>query len=206
MKRTAGNRKSDPTRLIHAARNLFLKYGFRRTSMDDVAKEADVAKGTLYLAFSSKEDLLRGACADLCDELMAAATEAAQGAESPIERMRIRLETKYARVHELVHLSPHAAELLHSKDVIAEEIVKKSEVAFRRLVMVDLEEAAAAQLIDLKRFSVETSQVAGTLMRLAASCSLADEGATAPTVGVFKKRLQLGLTIFLAGLGMRAPQ
>ncbi|MBU2548481.1 MAG: TetR/AcrR family transcriptional regulator [Proteobacteria bacterium] len=42
--------------LKHAGR-LFSKQGFENTSMEDIARAAEVATGTLYLYFKSKEDL-----------------------------------------------------------------------------------------------------------------------------------------------------
>jgi AcrR family transcriptional regulator len=42
--------------LLEAAR-AFARFGFKKTSIDDVAKAAGVAKGTVYLACESKEDL-----------------------------------------------------------------------------------------------------------------------------------------------------
>jgi AcrR family transcriptional regulator len=44
--------------LMHAARRLFLKQGIGSTTIDQITSGADVAKGTFYLHFSSKEDLL----------------------------------------------------------------------------------------------------------------------------------------------------
>jgi AcrR family transcriptional regulator len=42
--------------LIEAAR-AFARYGFKKASIDQIAKHAGVAKGTVYLAAESKEDL-----------------------------------------------------------------------------------------------------------------------------------------------------
>lgn len=42
--------------LVEAAK-AFTRFGFRKTSVDDIAKRAGVAKGTVYLAADSKEDL-----------------------------------------------------------------------------------------------------------------------------------------------------
>lgn len=50
----------DPTRwesVVGAAAKAFAHFGFRKTSMEDVARAAGVAKGTLYLGCSSKRDL-----------------------------------------------------------------------------------------------------------------------------------------------------
>ncbi len=44
--------------LIQAAANLLLRKDLNDLSMDDVAKKAKVAKGTLYLYFPTKEDLV----------------------------------------------------------------------------------------------------------------------------------------------------
>ena len=45
--------------IIEAARLLFHKYGFKKVSMDEIAREAGVTKRTIYSYFSSKEDLLK---------------------------------------------------------------------------------------------------------------------------------------------------
>ena len=43
---------------MEVARKLFYEKGYYRTTMDDIAKEAGVAKGTVYLYFNSKVELL----------------------------------------------------------------------------------------------------------------------------------------------------
>lgn len=50
-----------PEELIRAAVALFGEQGFSATNLKDVAKRAGVSKGTVYLYFKSKEDLLRAA-------------------------------------------------------------------------------------------------------------------------------------------------
>lgn len=44
--------------LFLAAYDLFLKNGIEKTSIDDITKNARVAKGTFYLYFSDKYDIL----------------------------------------------------------------------------------------------------------------------------------------------------
>ena len=45
--------------IIEAARSLFHKFGFKKVSMDEIALEANVTKKTIYMYFSSKEELLK---------------------------------------------------------------------------------------------------------------------------------------------------
>ena len=50
------NKKED---IIEKARILFTNYGYKRVSMDEVAREANVTKKTIYSYFKDKEDLFR---------------------------------------------------------------------------------------------------------------------------------------------------
>jgi AcrR family transcriptional regulator len=44
--------------LFLAAYNLFIENGIEKTSIDDISKNAGVAKGTFYLYFNDKYDIL----------------------------------------------------------------------------------------------------------------------------------------------------
>ena len=46
-------------KIVSVADRLFGRFGFQKTSMDEIAKIARKAKGSLYYHFSSKEDLFR---------------------------------------------------------------------------------------------------------------------------------------------------
>ena len=68
-------------RIMEAAVRRFRTREFHEITLDEVASEADVGKGTIYLYFSDKEDLFfQTAIAgfdEMCDRLRAAATEGA---------------------------------------------------------------------------------------------------------------------------------
>lgn len=49
-------------KILSVASKLFSRYGFHKTSMDEIAKTARKAKGSLYYHFASKEDLLKRLC------------------------------------------------------------------------------------------------------------------------------------------------
>ena len=46
-------------RIMEVGVQVFAEKGYHQTTMDDVAKELNVSKGTLYLYFNSKEELLK---------------------------------------------------------------------------------------------------------------------------------------------------
>lgn len=48
-------------KILSSATELFIRHGFRRTNVDDIASAVGIAKGTIYLSFRSKVEILRAA-------------------------------------------------------------------------------------------------------------------------------------------------
>ena len=46
-------------RILEVARKRFETYGYRRTNIAEIARDAGVAPGTIYRHFEGKEDLMR---------------------------------------------------------------------------------------------------------------------------------------------------
>ena len=45
------------TKILSVAQNLFEQHGYRRISVDEIAQKSDIAKGTIYVHFPSKDAL-----------------------------------------------------------------------------------------------------------------------------------------------------
>jgi len=43
--------------ILDAADRMFLRHGYRRTTIEDIARDAGIGKGTVYLHFSRKEEI-----------------------------------------------------------------------------------------------------------------------------------------------------
>jgi AcrR family transcriptional regulator len=77
-----------PHELVDAALALFAEKGFAATRSDEVARRAGVSKGTLYLYYASKEELLKAVIRDrLSTEIAAAAQTVAEHQGSSAELM-----------------------------------------------------------------------------------------------------------------------
>jgi len=61
------------SRILAAATNRFAAFGYRRTGMAEIARQAGVAAGTLYRYFDSKEEIFRAVIRDLHDGWLARA-------------------------------------------------------------------------------------------------------------------------------------
>lgn len=74
--------------VLNAAAGVFARYGFRKASMDEVARAAGVSRQGLYLQFANKEELFRKALEYSLNSQLNAAVAALSRRE---ERLELRL-------------------------------------------------------------------------------------------------------------------
>jgi AcrR family transcriptional regulator len=70
--------------ILDAARQEFFERGFHRPTVDDVAARAEVSKGTIYLYFESKEEILAHLLLEGL-ELLVAEMESVCEPDTPLE-------------------------------------------------------------------------------------------------------------------------
>lgn len=99
-------------RILDAARFLMLRNGLRGTTMESIAREAEIAKATLYAQFADKEAIFAGIADSLMDELLDAYDAGLAQPGDLAERVGAALAGQYARLAQLLGDSPHAAELM----------------------------------------------------------------------------------------------
>jgi AcrR family transcriptional regulator len=126
-----GTAKQDA--IVAAATRLFSHYGYRKTTVDLIAHEAEVAKPTLYAHFGDKEAIFVAVCQHVVDGILATA-ETELEHDDVVDRIAGVVSAKFTRVFELIDSSPHARELLESQDAQAKEVVAKADVAFSKLL------------------------------------------------------------------------
>jgi len=68
--------------LLQAARQLFQLHGFRRVTIDDIAKAIGKARSSLYYYYKTKEEILDAVIAAEIGQLMTAITAATSQAPS----------------------------------------------------------------------------------------------------------------------------
>jgi len=73
--------------IINAAAKLFAHQGFEKTTVDEVATEAGIAKGTIFYNFKTKDEIFFSVLKQGIDNLADLARERAEGRTTPIEKM-----------------------------------------------------------------------------------------------------------------------
>lgn len=86
--------------VIEAAMRLFAEKGFHSTSIQEIATAAGIAKGSMYLYFKSKDDLLLTIYKTFFDKLVQDAAEAAEKGAAPREALELLLRMQFAKVKE----------------------------------------------------------------------------------------------------------
>ncbi|TMB58825.1 MAG: TetR/AcrR family transcriptional regulator, partial [Deltaproteobacteria bacterium] len=74
-------------RILAAAQRRFAAFGYRRTGIAEIAREAGVAAGTIYRYFESKEEVFRAVVGELHDAWLERAREALAGPGTAVERL-----------------------------------------------------------------------------------------------------------------------
>ena len=80
--------------ILDAARTLLARQGYRKTSMEDVAREAGLSRRTLYVHFAHKQGLFLATIGKLVEGLLARLEQEARAAGSPEERLLSMLELR----------------------------------------------------------------------------------------------------------------
>jgi AcrR family transcriptional regulator len=87
--------------ILNAARLVFGRKGFAATGIDDIAETAGIAKGTVYLYFTSKEEIYLEALLERARDVEAVSRAKIHAAPSWKEKIRAYMETR------LEYLSAH---------------------------------------------------------------------------------------------------
>src|ERR1700680_4351029 len=74
--------------ILEAARRVMDRYGMQGTTVDRVAEEAKVAKGTIYLYFDTKDALVHAAVLEGLREMVAETIASDDSSIPPLERIR----------------------------------------------------------------------------------------------------------------------
>ena len=74
-------------KILKAAENLFMKYGVRSISMDDISRHLSVSKKTLYQHFADKEDIVSMTCQAHIDTIVGQMQEITRGAKNAIDEL-----------------------------------------------------------------------------------------------------------------------
>ncbi|MCG8416067.1 MAG: TetR/AcrR family transcriptional regulator [Pseudomonadales bacterium] len=124
-KRISAREKAKQTAVFDAAADVFAQYGFRRTTMNDIAQAAGISRPALYLMFDNKENLFHELAAYRINLALKEARAVLAGSDPVTERF-INALMVFEKVYtEPVANSPHGEELIDVNMSLAADVMSK---------------------------------------------------------------------------------
>jgi AcrR family transcriptional regulator len=114
--------------ILDAAFHAFATYGFRRTTMDDIAQSAGLSRPALYQRFRNKEDIFRSLATRYFDEVLAEMEAIlSRPGQQPDSQLAAAFAAKDGKFMEVVLGTPHGAELLDAGFQVSGDIAHAGE-------------------------------------------------------------------------------
>jgi len=130
--------------VYEATATVFAQYGFRRTTMNDIAQAAGISRPALYLMFDNKENLFQGLAAFRLDQAIEQALGVLAGGGDTNERIIAALLVFERIFYEPIADSPHGAELMDISQSLASESMMKDIVRLHSALAKTLSDAEQA--------------------------------------------------------------
>jgi AcrR family transcriptional regulator len=108
-----------PNAIVLAGLKLFTQYGYRKTSIDDIANAAQVAKRTVYLHFENKAAVFLAILEYLGDQVRQRCAAAESAGGTAVDRLTGLLDAYYGMAFELFSKSEHMPELQETFSLLA---------------------------------------------------------------------------------------
>src|SRR5687767_1742618 len=111
--RTVATREDIRDLILDATDRLLARYGYRKMTMDDLAQEVGIGKGTIYLHFPSKEEVVLSHVDRIVERLKGELLKIARGGGAPAVRLRRMLVARVMfRFDSVQHYTESLSDLL----------------------------------------------------------------------------------------------
>ncbi|WP_336055299.1 TetR/AcrR family transcriptional regulator [Nitratireductor sp. CH_MIT9313-5] len=152
------------SRILQGALQAFLTYGFARTTMDDIAKAAEISRPALYLEFRNKADIFRAVGQDLLEQSSAKAKAALRQSGSLRERILAALDGAVFELIDEIDASAHGAELIDMENRIAADIVSCWRDVLVTAFTEEIAKTADSKCVALQDLGLPPAALSGMLM------------------------------------------
>ncbi len=131
-----GRRKEEPAKIkeliLESAQKLFSRFGFKKTAVEEIARMAKLAKGTIYNYFESKDEIIRSVFRREEEKLFNRLREKIEKETSP----KLKLKRAILEKLKLLRESPVLAQVLTEK---RERLIAGLEKELERLEQIEAE-------------------------------------------------------------------
>ena len=117
---------SKDANILEAATRCFVRYGFSKTTMNDIAREAGVARQTLYNAYPGKNDVLRAAMRNNVDAIFEQVENGWAEMDSFEDKLDLFYQLGPLAWWDMVQTAPDTAELIDGLHSVGAEVLNEA--------------------------------------------------------------------------------
>jgi AcrR family transcriptional regulator len=182
-------------KVLEAGLQVFLRYGFKRTTMGDLAEAAGMSRPALYLVYPSKEDIFIAGLRKILDENLAEIRAGLAQRGSLREKLRFAFEVWCVKPFTMILSSPDAKDLLESTAGFAADTMRGGYADFEQVVAEILAPAVKGRGV----------KVSAPRMAHVLTSAMPGFKQTAGSVEQLRRMIADLLEMVLAGFGEEAP-
>ena len=185
-------------RILAAALQVFGRYGFRKASMDEIARSADISRQGLYLRFAGKDALYRAAVRHELDTALGEVSRCLDEEGVGLERRVVAALDAWLGRYVGSMLTLDLGSLLQNPAMRLGDVVNPAVGSFDDRLTAAI--AAAMSENDVKRLGVTPEEIAAALLTVAQGARYLSN-ALAESREEFVGRLTAAVHVLFAGLG-----
>ncbi|MEP1554030.1 MAG: TetR/AcrR family transcriptional regulator [Paraglaciecola sp.] len=181
--------------ILQAATEVFGTYGYKKTSMQDIADALDISRPALYQYYKNKEAVFLALVEHTLNLGEQAAIQGFSHSEDSFECLLHGIKNMEQVLFGPIFLKPNGKELLTLSKKLAPDLMTSFEMQLFNKIVCVLDKAVVEQRINLKTLNVEVSDVAKIILQSVDGIKNASE-----SLEELDQQLNLFLTVFWKGL------
>lgn len=117
-------------KVTDAAQTVFLRYGYKRVTMHDIAESAGISRPALYLLFPNKAEVFKAVIKQMATQSLIEIRKGIDTLSSVEEKLQHAFELWTVRPYELIMSTPNAKELIYCCYEFSKEVFEELGAAF----------------------------------------------------------------------------
>jgi TetR/AcrR family transcriptional regulator, regulator of autoinduction and epiphytic fitness len=190
-------------RVLAVALEVFGRYGFRKASMDEIARSADISRQGLYLLFASKDGLFRAAVRQELDTALGDVSRCLNEEGVGLERRAVAALDAWLGRYVGSMLASDIGNLLQNPAMRLGDLVDPAIAASRARLAAAI--AAAMSDSDRRRLGVTPEEIARALLTVAQGAKYLSN-ALVESREEFVARVTAAVRVVFAGFGTAAER
>ncbi|MGD7653845.1 MAG: TetR/AcrR family transcriptional regulator [Verrucomicrobiales bacterium] len=156
---------SNEDRILDPAMELFIRHGFRRTTMGDIAKKADMSRPALYLVYRNKEEIFRAVVLRYSMELEQLGCRRIAAKHTLAGKLDAVMQTWVVDPYKMISHSPEAGELHEIAFSFGADLRKEMHARFENQLLGLMNDSPEVDPKSLKAAGTSPAAIASLIAR-----------------------------------------